>query len=68
MVKSIRYGSYLIMLKRKILLTLALIIIFSGIIFYRELIFAIENMTTEELYQATLFFWNIYKPLITQRR
>jgi len=44
------------MLKRRILLTLALIIIFSGIIFYGELTFAIEDMTTEELYQNTLSF------------
>ena len=44
------------MLKRRILLTLALIIIFSGIIFYGELTFATEDMTTEELYQDTLSF------------
>jgi len=45
------------MLKRMILLTLTLIIIFSGIIFYGELTWSTaEIMTTEELYQDTLSF------------
>ena len=44
------------MLKRIILSTLALIIIFSGITFYGELIFATESMAAEELHQDTLSF------------
>ena len=45
------------MLKRMILLTSSLIMIFSGIIFYGELTWTTaESITTEELYQDTLSF------------